>query len=213
MPYIETIVTPQSLHIGIWHLTEDVPQLVALWGKAEMPPNYARATSDKRQREIAATALLIRHMRGCDIAVQHTDNGAPYIDRGYISISHTSSYVAVAFHPTRRVGIDIEMLGTKAIRVMERFMSSEEMASLPHNDAHLADGVSARAAAIHLAWSVKEAVYKICPHAVEFREDILIERFKELPSGTVNVHLPSLNHSIEAHYTLYRGCSLAWALE
>lgn len=206
MPYIETIVTPQSLHIGIWQLTEELPQLVALWGNAEMPENYARATSEKRQREILATALLIRNLCGRDIPVQHTQEGAPYIEQGNISISHTSTYVAVAFHPTCRIGVDIETLGTKAVRVAERFMSQQELAHLPNDEA-------SRATAIHMTWSAKEAVYKIYPQAVEFREDIILSPFIELPHGAVDAHLTTLNRHIKAHYTLYNGCSLAWVIE
>lgn len=213
MPYVDTFITPQALHIAVWKLTEDVSQLLSLWGDAVLPENFDKATSDKRRREILATALIIRQYWGCDVPVRHAENGAPLIDSGFISISHTTSHIAVAFHPTRPVGVDIEVLGTKAIRVAGRFMSSSEVAALPEDDATFANGLSLRAVAIHLAWSVKEAVYKIHPNAVEFREDIILDSFSNIPYGFVNVNLPAENHRMYAYYTLYDGCSLAWALD
>ena len=213
MPYIETIVTPQALHIAVWQLTEELSQLKALWGDVAMPENFAKSTSDKRRREILATALLIRHYWGCDVPVRHSDNGAPLIDQGYISISHTASYVVAAFHPTRRIGVDIEALGARAPRVSKRFMSSSEIVALPDETETLANGISARNVTIHLAWSVKEAVYKIHPEAVEFREDIILDRFESMSNGCVEVALPGINLRTTAYYTLYNDCSLAWVVE
>lgn len=213
MPFAEIIHTPQSLHIAVWQLNEDLPQLLLLWGDGVLPEDFNKAASDKRRREILATALLLRHYWGCDMPLQHAHNGAPIINQGYISISHTASYVVAAFHPTRRIGVDIEILGTKATRVVERFLSSREVAALPDDSTLLVNGLSSRSAAIHLAWSVKEAIYKIHPDAVEFREDIILEAFEDLPDGCVVANLPAENCCLKAYYTLYNDCSLAWTIE
>ena len=213
MPYCETILTAQNVRIATWHLTETIDELMALWGTNTFPQHYAEARAEKRQCEIMATALLLRELFGEDIELRHSSNGAPIIDKGNISISHTITHVAIAHHPTRRVGIDIETIGERAVRVAPRILSPDEMALLPQDEGRPVCNTTPRTAAIHIAWSVKEAVYKIHPTAIEFRRDIILSPIEALPSGSVTAHLNDSDTPIEAHYTLYNGCSMAWAVE
>ena len=213
MPYCQTFTTPQQIHIAIWHLTETLDELMKLWGKEEYPQRFIEANAEKRRREILATALLMREYFGRDIALRHAPNGAPLIDEGNISISHTATHIAIALHPTCRVGIDIEKIGNRAERVVSRFMSANELAQLPQEDTSYTNGITDRALAIHMAWSVKEAVFKIHPTAIEFRRDIILSPMHTLPPGSVTAHLSDSDTPIEAHYTLYDGCSLAWTLQ
>ena len=123
MPYCETITTAQNVRIATWHLTERLDELMALWGTNSFPQRLAEVGNEKRKCEILATALLMRELFGHDIELHHAPNGAPLIDEGNISISHTFTYVAIAHHPTRRVGIDIEIIGERAVRVASRILS------------------------------------------------------------------------------------------
>lgn len=213
MPYCTTLTTPEQLHIALWHLNESLPQLLAMWGNSPLPLRYEQASAEKRRREILATALLMRHYFGHDTALHHAPNGAPFTNTHNISISHTLNYVAIALHPTRRVGVDIELIKERALRVAPRFLNECEMAQLPHDSLLLPDGTSARATAIHMAWSVKEAVYKLYSTAVDFRNDIHLSPFITLPNGSTTAHLPATNTTIDTHYQRYDNCSLAWVIE
>ena len=210
MPYCDTLITPQQIHIAIWQLTETLDELMMLWGKDDYPQRFMNVQAEKRRREILATALLLREYFGHDVELRHAPNGAPLIDECNISISHTGTHIAIALHPTCRVGVDIETIGRRAERVVSRFMSVEEVAQLPQEENLPAGDTTQRLIAIHMAWSVKEAIYKIHPTAVEFRRDIILSPMKALPSGSVTAHLSDSDTPIEAHYTLYEGCSLAW---
>lgn len=212
MPYSHTIVTPQQAHIAIWHLDESLDELMAIWNSPAYPSSFYNASSEKRRREILATALLMRQHFGRDITLDHAANGAPLIEEGFISISHTATHVVIATHSSRAIGVDIETIGTKAVRVMERFLSPEEISELPCEQHTLPCGTSYRCAAIHMAWSIKESIYKIHPQAVEFRRDIILSPITTLPDGATKARLSKENNMVEAHYTLYDGCSLAWAL-
>ena len=212
MPYSHTTVTPQQVHILFWRLSETIDELIELWGKEKYPQRYDSTMTEKRRCEIMATALLLRQHFGKDITINYTTNGAPIIDNGYISISHTATYVVIAIHPLRPVGVDIETIGKKAVRVMERFLSPKEIAILPTEENLLTCETSYRTEAIHLAWSVKECIYKIHPSAIEFRKDIILSSFNTLPEGEVTAWLSNSNTTIQAFYTIHDGCSLAWAL-
>lgn len=213
MPYCETIVTPQSLHIVTWHLCEDLPTLQALWGNAPLPQHYPAGRNEKRCKEILATALLLRHYFRREVLWHHAPNGAPLIEGYNISISHTINYIAIALHPTRRVGIDIERIGERVMRVAPRFMSEDELSQLPPDNATLPDDTSCRALASHMIWSIKEAVYKLHPTAVDFRNNIHTSRLTSLPDGTTTAHLPATGHTMEVHYCRYDNCAMAWAIE
>lgn len=208
MPYCETVITTQQIHIAIWHLTETLDELMILWGKSDYPQHFIDAKADKRRREILATALLLRQYFGYDVELRHAPNGAPIIDKGNISISHTATHIAIALHPTRYVGVDIETIGQRAIRVASRFLSPNELALLPDEE----DSV-AYSTAIHIAWSVKEAIFKIHPTAIEFRRDIILSPIPTTRSGSVMACLSDNITPIEAHYTHYDGCILAWSVQ
>lgn len=213
MPHIDTFTTAQSVVITVWQLSESTEQLLALWGDYPLPTDVTTAGSEKRKREILSTLLLLRHHYGHNVILQHHDNGAPYIQEDNISISHTTSHIAIALHPTLRVGVDIETFSPRVTRVASRILSSDEYTALPDESSLLTDGSSARTMATLMAWSCKEAIFKVYPSAVEFRKDIILSPLTTLPTGATSVILPSLGINITAHYTLYNNCSLAWAVE
>lgn len=208
MPYCQSFDTAQNVHIMTWHLTETLDELITLWGKENYPHHYIEAKAEKRRREILATALLLRLYYGYDVELCHAPSGAPIIDKENISISHTATHVAIALHPTRRVGVDIETIGQRAVRVASRFLSPDELAQLP-----IEKHSTARSLAIHVAWSVKEAIFKIHPTAIEFRRDIILSHIPTTPNGMVTAQLCDSITPIEAYYMLYDGCILAWSVQ
>lgn len=208
MPYGQSFNTAENVHIMTWHLTETLDELITLWGNENYPHHYVEATAEKRRREILATALLLRQLFGHDIELRHAANGARIIDKGNISISHTATHVAIALHPTRSVGVDIETIGKRAVRVASRFLSPYELAQLPDEENSVA-----HTTAIHIAWTVKEAIFKIHPTAIEFRRDIILSPIPTAQRGSVMARLSDSIIPIEAHYLHYNGCILAWSVQ
>ncbi len=203
MPYCETLKTPEGIDIAIWHLTETLPTLCTLWGNKPLPNQYIEAKADKRRCEILAVRLLLRHYIGTNVELLHEPNGKPYITsyKANISISHTKSYIAVAFHPTLDIGIDIEEIGSKAIRVVKHFLHPQEIDRLPHR---------MHDEAIHICWSAKEAVYKISPSAVDFCNNIYLIGIENIPDGSLTAQVGQELYAV--NYLLYKDCSMAYVL-
>ena len=130
MPFHTHISTPTGASIALWHLTETEAALAALLGDEAYRQLSSQGLSPKRFCEQAATRLLLDRLdetRGGVMA--HTTEGQPYLtDRpGHLSISHTRQWVAIAWHPTQPVGIDIERLGARVERVAARVFNENEL--------------------------------------------------------------------------------------
>ncbi len=206
MPYQESFTPVPYVQILTWHLAEELEDLLAMWGKVSLPESYSSSVSVKRKKEVLAEALLLRHYFGTDIVLHHRSDGSPYIDGGYISVSHTKSYVVIALHPTRRIGVDIETLGHKALRVAPRFLHPDELCAL--------DEVG-KMEAVHICWSAKEALYKLHPiEGCDFAQDIRLDSFKVKVEGSVKAKLSYMPEKVfVVQYAIYHGCSLAYVAE
>ena len=103
--------------------------------------------------------------------ISYKENRVPYLEgnNGQISITHTGAYAAIYLHPTLKVGIDIERIGEKVVRVKNRFLSDQELASIDERNekTHLT-----------ILWAAKEALYKGMQHeTVDFRHYLPIDPF------------------------------------
>ena len=125
--------------------------------------------SESRKHEIIITTLLVRELFGCNCELKHRPSGAPYLERGAeavpeISISHCAGLVAIA-DSKKPVGVDVEIVGERVMRVRDRVFSDEELRYM---------GSSPVAATI--AWTAKEALYKLVPEdGLDFRGDIILD--------------------------------------
>ena len=113
---------------------------------------YVALKSEKRKKEF----LLVRFLRnkffpGKEIA--YTETGAPYFkDKSCsISISHSSTFIALAATSEERIGIDIELIQDKIIKLGHKFMHLDEISRVnPSNEVIQYTSF----------WCAKEALYK-----------------------------------------------------
>lgn len=94
-------------------------------------------------------ARMVSEELGAGVRVLHEADGSPILAGSslHISISHSRHYVALALHPTLRIGIDIEEPRLEQLRrVISKFLSPTE---LPMWQDRLLE-----------AWTAKEAAFK-----------------------------------------------------
>ncbi len=171
MPFHTSILTPLGATICLWHLTEKSEELFRLLPEKEREAFGTMEVLEKRLCERAATRLLLEAMeetRGAQLG--YTPEGAPYLlnREGFISISHTRGWVAVAYHPKSPIGLDVECRGEQVLRVAPRVLNEKELGFLPTS--------SLRSVWLHLCWSGKEALFKAIPESeIDFREQLHIK--------------------------------------
>lgn len=113
---------------------------------------YTAFKSHKRQKEWLGTRLLLQRIAGKEAQIAYEVTGAPILKNSsqHISISHSGTIVAIALSD-HRIGLDIQEITDKALRLKSRFLSNEEMMMWsPNLDVE---------GAVQL-WCAKEAVYK-----------------------------------------------------
>lgn len=208
MPFHTHISTPTDTRIALWHLTETEAALASLLGDEAYRQLSSQNLSPKRFGEQAVTRLLLDRLdetRGGILA--HTTEGQPYLTNrpGHLSISHTRQWVAIAWHPTHPVGIDIERLGVQIERVAARVFNENELQA--HTNSPRSHNLW-----LHLCWSAKEALFKAMSESgVDFRTQLHVT-----PPDTIDHEglFTAVESRTSAHdrYTLWYATHDEWVM-
>ena len=187
----------------IWEITETVSELM------QELPNFEHYQSDfekhktnKRQLEFLAARVAFKQLVGDHEFITYNADGKPICESNnyQLSITHTSKWVAVLVHPTCEVGIDIETPSARFSTLYTRFLNKNEQE-------YLVDLTNLLK--IQLAWSAKEALYKIIGiQAVDFISQLEIQNFNLASEGQfIGTHTAtkinfSLNYQVHDHFNL-----------
>ncbi len=115
---------------------------------------YESGHSHERCLQMTCADIIISEALGHAIRIQRDAKGAPYLTNSpfFLSISHTSNFMAMIISDRGRVAIDIEVKGRNIERVKHRFTTDTELGHLKHFFA---------SEALLASWSVKECLFKI----------------------------------------------------
>lgn len=169
MPLISIKQLSPNTRLGLWRMTEKPEEFPEWFQEATK-----RFSSDARRREYVCVRALLREITGIRLPlINHTDNGRPLIEKGYISISHTRGYCTVIHSEDSPVGVDIEYMSDRVGRIAHRFLREDENA---------ADTVCQL-----LHWSAKETIYKLFSDDRLSFEEMRVFPFMLGSSGTMSV--------------------------
>lgn len=166
--------------IAIWHVTEDIDELLALLPDEDAVRTEAeeRFHSEGRILEWTAVRVLLFTMLGRQVPISYDEDGAPHLpdyEKMDISISHTRGYVSVALAEEGEIGIDIEQIGERVERVKSRFIRDDEQA----------DNITM----LLLHWSGKETAFKVLHRTkVDFLKHLHVQPFVEQEEGMFLLH-------------------------
>jgi len=118
--------------------------------------------------------------------------GKPHLEgcEGHISLSHTGGWASAVLHLTRPVGIDIEPMREKFMRVVPRILSEPEISHAAGNPARLA-----------MYWCAKESLYKrYGKRQLTFRQHLFIDPFADGATHlTGHVRLPHHDETLQIY--------------
>jgi 4'-phosphopantetheinyl transferase len=183
--------TTQNCTIAIWEITETLDELLQLSNTI----STADFNTERRKKEWIASRLLLNEINP-NYSISYNAFGAPELSNGrFISISHSKGLVAIIISQ-QQVGLDIEEISEKALRVSAKFVSTNNLKALTTERATL-------------IWCCKEAVFKWHQKGeVDFIADIKLHPFESMEKGEIRAEFRNtpliLNYQkIHNHYLVY----------
>lgn len=173
---------------GVWHIKESYDDLYPRLQLNGREQAYLESLShSKRNLHWLATRVLLREMLDTEeyIDCEVDENGKPFLLNfpHHISLSHSFDYAAVIVSKKRPVGIDIELIKDKIVRIQSKFLSPAELGFI--DDAH-------RIEHLYTCWCAKEAIYKLQgKRSVSLKDNIRLSPFKYSEEGCFSANLQS----------------------
>lgn len=203
MPLYRKFQSGDSI-IAIWKIEEDLSFFdVSL-------PAGADINHENKRLQWYASRYLVKNVLGVDAEVDKNEYGKPVIrnSSSHLSISHTPFFAAVMVNPSKPVGIDIEALTPKVVRIAYKFLREDEIQAIREDE---------RIEKLILYWSAKEALFKFyAKGGIEFKSRLLIEPFELKEYGTLNAAIVVPGERIEdlqVNYEFFEGHVLTYVAE
>jgi 4'-phosphopantetheinyl transferase len=207
LPTTKNIVTIDDAKLLVWEITQSIDELMSLFEDFSLfAADFEKINSDKRKLEFLGTRWLLKILLGKETNVQYTADGKPYLNNEsyHISLSHSGKWMAVMIHPTKHVGIDIECPSDKIQNVYKRFLSETEQSEL-------SDGKDIKQ--LQIAWSAKEALYKIIgKEAVDFANQLRLLPFEVQKDGRITAQHITTNTVYQLTYTQTAAYTLVYCI-
>lgn len=168
--------------LGIWKIEESVEDLLE---RAHLNENekavFGNMRNENRKKQWLVSRIILEILsENGKLLIIYENNGQPLIDDGFyqISISHTTKFVAVIISRFLKVGIDIEGIHPRILKIRHKFVSQIENDFL-NEDENLLEN-------LFLIWSAKEALFKMYGKGeVDFRKNIQIKPFNIQADGVI----------------------------
>lgn len=180
--------------LGIWHIAES-----ADWFRSQLMLNEKEKElidaikHPQRKLHWLSSRVLIRTLMQTNrfIHLESDLNGKPVI-RNFpveLSLSHSADLSALLLSKKFKVGIDIEQMDHKVLRIQHKFVSEKELQWVSEEE---------RVEQLYAIWCAKEAMYKLYGQKkLDFRQHLFVERFDYADSGLINGKILKGDYSLE----------------
>lgn len=128
---------------------------------------FQEIKTDSRKIEFLGVRKL-RSFCGLNSAIFYTTSGKPHLDASIekeISISHSRNFCALALD-SKAIGLDIEEVNDRILKVSSKFMNEDERAFIPSDDK----------TELTKLWCMKEAMFKLNSRSgIDFKSELLVK--------------------------------------
>ena len=180
-----------NCQIAIWDMSESLDQFCL----SSKSLDGSKFKTQNRKKEYFSSRLLLNELLP-NTAISYNEYGAPEIKHDdFISISHSKNLAAIIISK-RKVGLDIEQISEKPLRLSSKFISKGSHSPLSEEKATL-------------IWCCKEAIFKWHQKGnLDFIADIKIAPFIIEEEGKLIAKFRTqeltLNYKkMDAHFLVY----------
>ena len=179
MPLYKKIRPNKNTSLLVWKVDEDFDTLISkVQLKDESFNKVEKFKSQKRKIEFLIVRILLEKIGFTDEELKYRDSGAPYLDNAFISISHSSDYVAVTTSDNK-IGVDIEKNREQIFRIAHKFINNKEKEIFDTSDLET----------LSIIWNAKEAMFKLCDKVgIDFRKNINVNEI-DIDKGLIEAEL------------------------
>ncbi len=182
MPLYKVVLLSKTTKLYLWKITEDLSELRSqIRLKNSSIARLESMKSESHQKGFLAVRMLLQHNEYDDFDLYYDAFGKPHIKpQGCfvkdveISISHSNNFSAIVISQ-EKVGLDIEQIKDKTVRIAPRFMDVLHLENLSMEE---------KIKKATVIWGIKESIFKIkneqgisFPNHI-FEEDFLLEEKK-----------------------------------
>jgi 4'-phosphopantetheinyl transferase EntD len=196
-----------DVEFGVWEITEDYDSLRSELHLDEKDIVTVESfRNHQRKLEWLSVRTLLKEMLGKESKIVYGPERKPYLhNNSYnISISHSKNLTAILMSKKKRVGLDLEFMSAKILRIADKFLRPEELDFIQKDNElyHL-----------YLHWCAKEALYKICDKVdINFVTNLNIEPFTPKENGLIvgMVNNSYMNEKFTLNYFKLKNYSIVW---
>ena len=171
-----------------WHITEDVTSLFRAVSLRDTSLfRLEGMKSEEHQKGFLTVRMLLQHLGYTDYDLTYDEAGKPHLSDGkHISISHSHEFSCICIS-NKLMGIDLEKLKEKTLKIAPRFMEVKHLENLSTLE---------QIEKATVIWGVKESIFKIKNEkGISFPEHIFEAEF-DLKEGKCEAEL-HFNNQIE----------------
>jgi len=182
-------------HIIIAEITETTEELIPLLENFHSYENeFNQIKAAKRKKEYISVRILVNILMQKNVIIAYDNVHKPYlINSEYtISISHSGIYFALMVSRKGLAGIDIEGRTNRVFKVRERYLDRNELEFM------MVDNGDTRA--LEIAWSAKEALYKVIGNEAYDFHTLKIKPFHADLQGSLKANFEPAEKEFTLHY-------------
>ncbi len=206
MPFAHTLSFEPAGELVLWKVEETPAWFIdQLSLSKRLWQDFHQISAQNVRLQWLASRFALQQVAKVPEMEVHKDHfGKPHLanDHRFMSLSHCQGYAA-AIAAEVPVGVDVEMVSSRVQRIKDRFLSKTEQGLLGQSDA-----------ALMLAWSAKESVYKL--HGEKkllFKEQMIIEG-QDADACVLHMKLvlSSTEQLLRVRYQFINDCVLSWVV-
>lgn len=198
----------EHCRIIIAEITETTEELIPLLENFDSYENeFKQINAAKRKKEFIAVRVLVNILMQKNVIIAYNNVHKPYlINSEYtISISHSGIYFALMVSRKNSTGIDIECRTNRVFKVRERYLDFNELAFMK------VDNSDTRA--MEIAWSAKEALYKVIGNEAYDFHTLKIKPFQPDSQGTLKAFFVTAELEFTLQYIQNQNYTLVYCVD
>ena len=211
MPIVWSKNLAEKGKIAIWEISESEEELYSMLQLDENEQQHFQTLSRARQKQWLGSRVLLRTLLQTEQPIQLNidEHRKPFLNNFpfEISISHANHMAAVIIYEGKKVGIDIEKISERILKIKNKFLSTEELKLISSTN---------ELEQLHVCWGAKESLFKLYGKgSLPFIEGIKINAFEYSKTGQVaaSIAIPAFHANFNVQYLKYEDFMLTWVME